>query len=376
MPVIPHGGGSQGTGGRVRMGSGRRRGAVGHAETGSQVRVFGGAGRYGPRQGPRQGSLRTRVTGRLVAGVLATAGLCLAAPAHADDTQVIQGGSFPTDRTFLTYVPCSSFFAGATPPVLRINSGPDGVPMGERSAGLVPQGAGSAAGPVVMLDSMRTGTATVDVHTAGGGQGVSWAWVVTSDAPRGHAWLGRADVSAPAGWSRVDARSLTYAWSLVDLGTRRTRSSGPSTTLAGLTSAHGDGPGYVVSGLGCDGAASQLDAVRGGAPGAVTTYDIEGLALTTTIDASRTRVPAGRRVTLLNRTVDAVGRSTGDLVVLQELRPDGTWRDVGETVTPEVDGLARAEVRPEQTTTYRWYRPEGEYAAEGYSAPLKVVVTR
>lgn len=312
----------------------------------------------------------------LTAAVATLLGVGLVGPAQADDTQVLQGGSFPTDGTYLAYVACSGFSAPATPPVLRVNTGPEGVPMGERTAGLVPSAAGTATGPVVSLDSMRTGTATVDVHTAAGGQGVSWAWVITQDAPAGHAWLGRADVSVPAGWSRVDAAGHTYAWSLIDLATMRSTGQAPASSLAGFTGVHGDGPGYVISGLGCDGGESHLDAVRGGDAGDVTTYDIEGLALSSTMAASRTTVAAGRPVTLSNTSVDAVGRVTGDLVVLQERGPGGQWSDVGEVVTPGADGVARAVVRPERTTTYRWWRPEGEYAAQGWSPSVRVVVSR
>lgn len=342
------------------MGDNRRRAAVGQEERVRKVRFVGG------------------VAGRVVAGVVAVAGLSLAGAgsAVADDTEVVEGGSFPTDRTGLAYSACDRFGAPADAPVLRVNTGPEGQSHGERTAGLLPQGRGTAAGPVVVLDSMGTGIASTEVHTEQGGQGVSWAWVRSPDATAGQAWLGRADVTTSSGWSVVDTAALPYDWTLVDLATMRSVETAPSATLGRFTRDHGDGAGYVFTGLGCDGVESHLDAVRAGAAGDVTTYDIEGLALTTTIAASETRVRRGDRVRLTASVVDALGRVTGDLVRLQQRTGDGGWIDVGKVVEPGLDGIARVRVGPDRTTSYRWWRPASEYADAGHSVAVEVRVRR
>ena len=60
---------------------------------------------------------------------------------------------------------------------------------------------------------------------------------------------------------------------------RRVVDAGGSATIAGFTAEHGDGPGYLLAGLGCDGEEFSIDALRFGSPGAVTTYDLEGITV-------------------------------------------------------------------------------------------------
>lgn len=297
------------------------------------------------------------------------------APARADDVQVLRGAGFPTPDAHLTYVGCDSFRGPTTPPQLRINRGPEGVPLGRRSFGLVPADAGTATGAYVRLDSMATGTAVVPVHAAGGTAGVSWAWVRAADTPGDQAWLGRAPVVVPAGgWHQIDAATLSYAWTLVDLRDGAAVRTGPAATLAGLTAVHGDGAGYVVTGLGCDGRTFHIDALRAGDAGDVTTYDLEGMDLTTLAATSAETVASGDEVEISATVVDSDGNPTGDLVVLQSRTPLDEWRTVGEPVSAGADGVARTTIRPEETSDYRWFRPEGEYADEGWSAPVRVHV--
>lgn len=317
-----------------------------------------------------------RALGVLGSAVLLTAMTTMTvSPAHADDLQVLRGTGFPTADARLAYVGCQSFHGPAAPPQLRINLGPGAAPLGRRSFGLVPAGPGTATGAYVRLDSMATGTAVVPVHAAEGTEGVSWAWVRTADAPGDRAWLGRAAVLVPAGgWHRVDAATLTYSWTLVDLRTGASVQAGPPATLAGLTAAHGDGPGYAVTGLGCDGHTFNVDGVRAGDVGDVTTFDLEGMDLTTVAAASSDVVAPGEAVELTATVLDAGGRPTGDLVVLQSRTLGGAWQGQGEPVAADAGGVARVTVHPAETTDYRWFRPEGEYADEGWSPPVRVTV--
>lgn len=325
--------------------------------------------------------LRSRGSSVLVAVTTlaaCAAGLVLAlAPAQADDVQVLRGTGFTTDETYLTYVGCQSFHGPVSPPQLRINRGPAAAPLGARSFGLVPSGTGTASGSFVRLASMGTGTSVIAVHATAGASGVSWAWVRAADTPGTQAWLGRAAVSVPAGsWQHVDAASLTYSWSLVDLGTGATTATDGPATLGAFTAEHGDGEGFVVTGFGCDGRSVNVDAVRGGDRGDVTTYDLEGMVLRTTASASTQRVAPGAEVELTATVVDGVGRPTGDLVVLESRSPGGAWRTLGAPLAPGRDGVARVTVRPEATTEYRWFRPDGEYADQGWSEPVLVTTTQ
>lgn len=308
-----------------------------------------------------------------MAALVGTAGT-----AHADDSVTLQGAAFPDDRAFLTYVACSDFFGAAVPPQLRINLGPDAAPIGRRSIGLVPAGAGSAAGPYARFDSLAAATARVSVTAEQGTTGVSYAWYAAPDTPAGHAWSGRADVSvAPGGWHQVDAAGLDYAWTLVDLASGQRVDDGGLAGIADFTAVHGAGPGYVVTGFGCDGHEFNVDAVQAGDAGSVRTYDFEGLQVTTTIAASATEVAAGAPAELTGTVTDTQGRVLGDPLVLEARAPgDPSWQVVEELVVADADGVARVEVRPEATTEYRWVLPESQYADAGASVPLVVTVGR
>lgn len=308
-------------------------------------------------------------------GAVAVVGALGVVPAHADGVEVLHGSGFPSPDTHLTYVGCESFQGPTTEPQLRINRGPGSAPMGTRSYGLVPSGTGTATGAVVRLESMGTGTSVVPVHAADGTTGVSWAWVRAGDAAGHQAWLGRAPLVVPAGrWHPVDAAALTYAWTLVDLLTGEAVQTAPPAHLPGFTAAHGDGAGYVVTGLGCDGNTFNVDALRGGDAGDVTTYDLEGMALTTLVSVSAATVGAGDAVEVTAQVVDAGGRATGDLVILETRAPGGAWAPHGEPVASDPDGVARVTLRPETTAEYRWFRPESEYADGGWSESRTVTV--
>ena len=58
-----------------------------------------------------------------------------------------------------------------------------------------------------------------------------------------------------------------------------------SATPAQFAAEHGDGPGFAVTGFGCDGKAFNLDAVRASG----STFDFEGVSLSTSVAAGSSR---------------------------------------------------------------------------------------
>jgi hypothetical protein len=294
----------------------------------------------------------------------------LGAPAHAE-SRTLSGPTTGDPDTFLTYVGCDGVFGQGAAPQSRINLGPYSAPLGRRSLGIVPAGSGSASGPYSRFGSLTGLDASLSVAATGGSQGVSYVVAVTPDSPAGTAWAGRAAVSVPAGgWSQVSAASLTYDWTLVDLASRRAVSDAGSGTPAAFAAQHGDGPGFVVTGFGCDSRPFNLDAVRSGG----STFDFEGLSLTTTIGTAVKQVAAGGEVTLTGRVTDGNGRVTGDPLVLESRTGNGAWTPVGGPELAGADGLARVVVPLTETTEFRWHRPQSQYADEGWSDTVTVTV--
>lgn len=303
---------------------------------------------------------------------LASLAVGLAPAASADGVSVRSGPGSALDGMFLTYLGCDGFFAPATAPRTRVNLGPGAAPMGRRSFGLVPSGAGTASGPYVPFLSLAGAGASVAVTATAGTTGASYIWTSSPDAPAGHAWLGRATTSVPAGgWHTVDTADLRYDWKLVDLVTG-SATAGGAATPAQFVADHGDGSGYVVTGFGCDGRAFNIDAVRGVGQ----TWDFEGISLDTAIAVSAPQVPAGQDVAVRGHVTDPAGRVTGDPLLLQARAPGGgEWRTVSELTLVGPDGWSRATVKVTEDTEYRWFRPEGEYADAGASAAVLVRAT-
>ena len=292
-------------------------------------------------------------------------------PAHADGPRTLTGPSTGDADVFLTYVGCSDLFAPAAAPQSRINLGPYAAPLGRRSLGLVPPAPGSASGSFVRFGSLSAVDSSLSVASTSGSQGVSYVMSITASSPPGTAWQGRAALAAPAGsWTGVSAAALTYDWSLVDLGTLAPLSPAGSATPAAFAAEHGDGTGFVVTGFGCDGQAFNLDAVSGSG----STFDFEGIALSTAASIDRQQATAGESVTLTGRVTDASGRVTGDPLVLESRVPGGQWAPVGQGVLSDASGLARVDVPVTETTEFRWHRPESQYADEGWSDPVTVTV--
>ncbi|MBA3780991.1 MAG: hypothetical protein H0X12_03950 [Nocardioides sp.] len=302
-----------------------------------------------------------RVVGRFAATavVACVASLTLGSPASAADARVVPGSTQLDDQTFLTYVPCAGFFAsGTTVPGLRINRGHDGAPLGRRSFGLAMAGAGTAAGVVHQTTSMDLlGDVSMAVNPDGATSGVSYVWYISPDLPAGQAWLGRADLAAAPGWQRVDVSAASFTWQAHDLATRQPLGDSSGALLRDFVAAHGDGPGYVVSGFGCDGTSFNIDNLTYGQ----STYDLEGFTATTSI-AAEAATP-GRPVTLRGWSERDSSRRLGDPLILEQ-RVAGTadWKPVGGPTFSDPDAIVRATVDPDVATYYRWRMADSEYA--------------
>ncbi len=294
--------------------------------------------------------------------------------AQADDPVVttMSGAGSPLDGMFLTYVGCGALDGPASAPSSRINRGPGVAPLGRRSFGLVPSTTGTASGPAIHFLSLSGLAASVDVRAESGTTGVSYIWVTALDAPAGHAWRGRANLTvAPATWQHVDTATVPHEWQLVDLGTGLTTAV-ESGTPADFAARHGDGAGYVVTGFGCDGQAFNVDAVTGN--GRV--WDFEGLTLSTSITPSAAQLVAGEQLEVAGRVTDLRGRVMGDPLILQSRAPGAAlWTDVSPLTYSGPDGSSRVSVTVKETAEFRWLRPESEYADWGATEPVLVTVT-
>ena len=291
----------------------------------------------------------------------------------ASGSRTLSGPATGDPDVYLTYVGCTELLGSAAAPSSRINLGPYAAPMGRRSLGLVPTGAGSASGPYASFSSLAKVDASVAAAATGGSAGVSWVMAVTRQSPTGTAWRGRAGVSVPAGaWTTVSTAALTYDWELVDLASGATVDEVGSATPAQFAADHGDGYGFAVTGFGCDGKAFNLDAIRVSG----STFDFEGVTLSTTIEADKKKASPDEEVQLTGRVTDGSGRVTGDPLVLESRVPDGAWAPVGNPVYASRDGVAQVVVRVTETTEYRWHRPESQYADEGWSDVVTVTVDK
>lgn len=308
-----------------------------------------------------------------------TIGSVLALPwsaAHADQTVVVPGTTFPTSDTYLTYFGCVDLFhADTRGPSVRVVRD-EAAPLGRRVADLALPGAGTAVGSVSLVDSVSAATSSMAVRAAAGSSGVAYVWYLAPGMLPGEVWAGRADLTTTAdGWQQVDAAAAAYDWSRVDAATGAVHERVGVAGIDDFTAEHGDGPGYLMSGLGCDGRAFGVDAVRVGAPGSVTTYDLEGWSVATSIAVSSQRVEPGQEVAIAATSVDAASAVMGASLVL-EARPEGAaeFRPVGEAVTADSAGQVTTTVAPEVTTEYRWFFADRSYADAHWSPTVRVVV--
>jgi hypothetical protein len=310
----------------------------------------------------------------LVAAI--TAALCLpSSPASADETITVPGLAFPSSDTYLTYFGCADLFnRPAAAPALKIDQ-LEATPTGVRGFGLMMPGAGTASGPVSLVDSVAATTvAGFSARADAGSTGVAYVWYVAPGIEEGQVWAGRTDLAVGPQWQYVDAAAATYTWTLYDAASGKQVRPGGSNTITGFTAENGDGPGYLLSGLGCDGGEFVIDALRFGSPGNVTTYDLEGITVTTSIAASTTSVRSGRPATLTGASVDIAGVPVGAPLVLQARTAGTMFRPVGAPVAAAPGGAVSVKVKPTKTTTYRWSMPATGYADGGFSAPVTVRV--
>ena len=316
---------------------------------------------------------------RAATAVLLCAALCWPfAPASADDTVVVPGTAFPTSDTYLTYFGCVDLYhADTRGPEVRVTRDA-AAPLGARAAGLELPGAGTAAGTVSVVDSIADATSSVVVRAAAGSTGVAYVWYVAPDMLPGEVWSGRADLTAAAeGWQQLDATAASYDWTRLDAATGEVRERAGAATVDEFAATHGDGPGYLLAGLGCDGRGFGIDAIEVGVPGSITTYDLEGWSVSTSIAASTRRVSRGGEVTLEATSVDAASKVMGSALVL-EARPKGAaeFAPVTDPVLASPDGVVTTTVTPRLTTDYRWFFAERAYADAHRSPTITVKVAQ
>jgi len=315
-------------------------------------------------------------------GVLAAVAVAAAlsvAPAHADDTVVVRGTAFPNAEVQLSFLGCSSPYDRTVETLHpRIGHGPGIPPTGSRSLGYT-LGGGNAVGSVINVPSLTgAGTASVAVHAVEGARGVAYAgFQEAADGGTSAVWFGRAELTAaPGAWHNVDATVLSYVWTQYDAGTGQVIAAGPArpTSVVEFVAAHGgDGPGLYSIGFGCDGMPFSMDAVRVGARGSQTTYDLEGLATATTMHGSKAVVRAGESVDLRGSLdVVAGGTRIPHATLVLEQRVDGSSRWVPVEVVDATDPVVT--VTPGQRTVYRWRFVDRPLAEGSESQPFVVEV--
>ncbi len=300
------------------------------------------------------------------------------ASASADSTVTVSGLDFPSNDTYLTYFGCEDLYhADTEPPRVRIDRG-SAPSAGNRSFGVIMPGSGTASGPVHAVSSVADTTVASFSARAryGDGEGVAYVWYVTPGLLPGQVWAGHADLTLGSSWETVDTTAESYTWRLVTAATGALVRDGGTSTIADFTDEHGDGPGYLLAGFGCDGEEFSIDRLRYGGRGNVTTYDLEGIAARAEMrDPSEAEVAAGDPVTITGAAVDGHRVPIGASMVLQaKTAESGKFVAVGKVIPESNDGLVRKVVHPKKTTTYRWYLPAMGYADEAVSDVVTVTV--
>jgi hypothetical protein len=313
---------------------------------------------------------------------LATGALLLGpvTAAQADGTVVVHGTQFPDARAQLAYVGCDDLFS-RTDEVLAptIGFGPGRAPSGARSLGYDLVGGSAIGSQHVVTSVLGNNLATLSVFAP---EGTTGRAVVGYQAPsdRGTSvmWFGVAPVSVPAGgWTTVSATPRSYTWTRYDMSTRSVVASGPAEPVAVgdfVATRGGDGPGLYALTFGCDGAPFSMDAMQIGSPGAVTTYDLEGLATWLTIASSDVVVRAGQTVTISGGLATSNGASIAHATVILERRDlgSGQWENI--RVVDAEDGTPAARIDPTRTALYRWRFVDRPLAEGSTSVPVLVTV--
>lgn len=299
------------------------------------------------------------------------------APAYADDTVTVQGTAFPDPaRAQLSLVGCADLYQRTDEALLpMVGLGPGAAPAGSRSLGFDLAG-GNAVGALFTVDSMlSTSTASLAVNAVGRSTGVAYAgYQEPADAGTSLLWLGRSELVTPGGaWQTVEAITRTYTWAKYDMTTRQRVAEvrGVAITVPDFARAHGgDGPGVYTIGFGCDGTPFSMDVMRIGTPGAVTTYDIEGLRTMVTIAAQRDELREGDAVTITGRLHTRTGVPVPHATMILEKREAGSDRWTPVLVAEVGRDGARATVKPDGRTLYRWRFVSRPLAEGSTSIPL------
>lgn len=313
--------------------------------------------------------------GMVLATAFAIGGLAQL-PAAADDTVTVRGTAFPDPRAAqLTLVGCDSLYDRSTEflqPYISRHT-----PLGTRSL-KYDLGGGNALGTLSYVDSMRdTTVAGLQYFARPGAQGVAYAGFQRPDADGYQLWIGRAPLTSAGGWQPVDATALTYTWSEFDMQTGQPtgRTATEPATVAAFGAANGgDGAGFYMVGLGCDGDPFYLDGWRIGAAGSATTYDIEALTTQLTIDGTTHTVQPGEPVTLGGTLRDGTGSRLVRGTMILEARALGAR---GFHTIQVVDAAATdpsVTVTPTTSTIYRWRFADRPLATASVSGEFRVEV--
>lgn len=212
---------------------------------------------------------------------------------------------------------------------------------------VVGQGASSDA-----LDTFR-----IRLLAPEGAEGRAVVVTIPPGTPAGSQWVGIATITAPADdfWQWVDAEGMTLFWFEYD-AQGPTGNSRQAATLADFTTQYGESAVGVAGGIGfgCDGKAFNIDALRYGAAGDVTTTDLEGAQPALTIGGPTT-ITAGKS-TLVSGSIDAGLTDTDGLGMQLQARPFGStvWSNVGQVVSLSGSTFSRS-VAPRKQTAYRWH---------------------
>ena len=293
--------------------------------------------------------------------------------ARADDVVQVPGTSFPTGDTYLTWFGCSGLFGpAAAGPSASVGLDAD-APLGARATRMELPETGQATGPVTRVDGVARADWSVWVRPVEGGQGAAHVWYASAELGPGEVWSGRADLTATTGqWQQVRPGEATFTWTRTLAATGEVLDRLDTATVADFTAVHGDGPGYLMAGFGCDGEPFALDGVSAGG----TTYDLDGIPVATTIEASAAQAAPGAEVTLTGRTLDVGQRTAGAPLVLVERGAGAAeWTPVSaEPLAARPDGAVVTTVTPASTTDFRWYRPATDYADAGRSPVVRVRV--
>jgi hypothetical protein len=289
------------------------------------------------------------LTGSAGVAVVAAFGVAgLTAPAYADSTVTVQGTALPDPATAnLSFVGCTDLYQRTDERLApTIGFGPGAAPSGTRSLGWDLAG-GNAVGALFPVASMLNTTASLAVNATGRATGVAYAgYQEPAEAGTTLLWLGRSELVTPGGaWQTVDATTRVYTWAKYDMNSRQrvVRDPDVQSTVADFVAAHGG-----------DGTPFSMDQLRVGAPGAVTTYDLEGLRTVVSISRDRVDADADGEVTITGRlrteTGDPIPHAT---MILERRNPDSkVWKPV--LVAEVRNGGVSATVPADERAFYRW----------------------